>query len=289
MADRPQTPGDVDFAARNGWDRAYELYDDFDLPTYVGLPSFMKLPWITDPAELRARGVDIAIVGAPFDDAVSHRPGRPVRAAGDPRGAVHDRLDPLAAAGRRAVRGPDRRRRRRRQHRPVVDRSRPRADLPQGPRGRGDRRDPDRRSAATTRSPGRPPRRSPSVRRAGQHRHRPLRRPRRHGERRLGRARGARDADAPADRVGRGQGSQLRPGRPARLLAAGRDVRLDAGAGDALAPHARDRGARRGGRGRRRDRRGARRPGRDLPLDRHRRDRPGDGARAPARPSPAAC
>ena len=31
MADRPQTPGDVDFAARNGWDRAYETYDDFDL------------------------------------------------------------------------------------------------------------------------------------------------------------------------------------------------------------------------------------------------------------------
>ena len=50
MADRPQTPGDVDFAARNGWDRAYETYDDFDLPTYVGLPTFMKLPWVTDPA-----------------------------------------------------------------------------------------------------------------------------------------------------------------------------------------------------------------------------------------------
>ena len=35
----------------------------------------MNLPWITDPAELRARGVDVAIIGAPFDDAVSHRPG----------------------------------------------------------------------------------------------------------------------------------------------------------------------------------------------------------------------
>ena len=35
----------------------------------------MNLPWVTDPAELRARNVDVAIIGAPFDDAVSHRPG----------------------------------------------------------------------------------------------------------------------------------------------------------------------------------------------------------------------
>ncbi len=65
----------MDFAARNGWDRDYDTYDDFDLPTYVGLPTFQKLPWVPDPAAIRARGVDIAIVGAPFDDAVSHRPG----------------------------------------------------------------------------------------------------------------------------------------------------------------------------------------------------------------------
>ena len=76
MADRPQTPGDVDFAARNGWDGAYETYDDFDLPTYVGLPTFMRLPWVTDPAELRRRNVDVAIVGAPFDDAVTHKGSR---------------------------------------------------------------------------------------------------------------------------------------------------------------------------------------------------------------------
>ena len=108
MADRPQTPGDVDFAARNGWDRAYETYDDFDLPTYVGLPTFMKLPWVTDPAELRRREVDVAIVGAPFDDAVSHRPGarfgpRAIREAQYTIG-----LDPLAPAGQRAVRDPRR-------------------------------------------------------------------------------------------------------------------------------------------------------------------------------------
>jgi formimidoylglutamase len=64
-----------DFAAANGWDRPYETYADFDLPTYVGPVSFMKLPWITDPAELRRRGTDVAIIGAPFDDAVSHRSG----------------------------------------------------------------------------------------------------------------------------------------------------------------------------------------------------------------------
>ena len=51
-------------------------------------------------------GVDVAIVGAPFDDAVSHRPGARFGPAGDPRGAVHVGLDPLAPAGRRAVRDP---------------------------------------------------------------------------------------------------------------------------------------------------------------------------------------
>ncbi len=67
--------GGRDYAATNGWDTAFETYDDFDLPTYVGPATFMKLPWITDPDELRRRAVDVAIVGAPFDDAVTHRPG----------------------------------------------------------------------------------------------------------------------------------------------------------------------------------------------------------------------
>jgi agmatinase len=64
-----------DYARRHGWDREYEIYADFDLPTYVGPLSFMNLPWVTDPAELRRRAVDVAIVGAPLDDAVSHRSG----------------------------------------------------------------------------------------------------------------------------------------------------------------------------------------------------------------------
>ena len=78
MAERPHEPGasaDRDFAAANGWDREFETYSDFELPTYVGPTTFMNLPWITDPLQLIARSVDVAIIGAPFDDAVSHRPG----------------------------------------------------------------------------------------------------------------------------------------------------------------------------------------------------------------------
>jgi agmatinase len=95
VADRPHDPDlDRDFASLNGWDREYEAYDDFDLPTYVGPASFMKLPWITDPAELRRRKVDVAIIGAPFDDAVSHRPGarfgpRAIREAQYTSGSIH--------------------------------------------------------------------------------------------------------------------------------------------------------------------------------------------------------
>jgi agmatinase len=58
-----------------GWHRDYEVYSDFDLPTYVGPTTFSNLPWVTDPDELRERRVDVAIVGAPFDEMVTHRPG----------------------------------------------------------------------------------------------------------------------------------------------------------------------------------------------------------------------
>ncbi len=53
----------------------YTTYDDANLPAYVGLPSFQKLPWVTDAGELARRRPDVAIVGAPYDDSVSHRPG----------------------------------------------------------------------------------------------------------------------------------------------------------------------------------------------------------------------
>ena len=68
------------------------------------------------------------------------------------------------------------------------------------------------------------------------------------------------------------------------------------GPGHALAHAGRDGGARRRGGDRRGDRAGARRPRPDLPLGRHRRRRPGDGARhrharvrGDARPGAAAC
>jgi agmatinase len=72
----------------------YTAYDDFDLPSYVGLPSFQKLPWLTDAAALAERRPDVAIVGAPFDDAVSHRPGarfgpRAIRAASYMSGSIN--------------------------------------------------------------------------------------------------------------------------------------------------------------------------------------------------------
>ncbi|MFN2484404.1 MAG: agmatinase [Candidatus Limnocylindria bacterium] len=53
----------------------YTEYDDYNLPSYVGSTTFQKLPLVTDAAALLARHPDVAIVGAPFDDAVTHRPG----------------------------------------------------------------------------------------------------------------------------------------------------------------------------------------------------------------------
>src|SRR3954466_12193127 len=58
-------------------------------PDYLGLPTFSGVPYTQDPAELE--GVDVAIVGAPFDDLVSDRPGarfapRAIRTASCPPG-----------------------------------------------------------------------------------------------------------------------------------------------------------------------------------------------------------
>jgi agmatinase len=64
----------------------YTAYHDFDLPAYVGSATFQKLPLLSDAAALTERRPDVAIVGAPLDDGVSHRPGarfgpRAIRAA----------------------------------------------------------------------------------------------------------------------------------------------------------------------------------------------------------------
>jgi agmatinase len=94
---QPATPGT--FASANGWDREHETFDDFDLPSYVGPSTFQKLPWITDPAELGRREVDVAIVGAPLDDGVSHRSGarfgpRAIREANYATGHLHSLQHP---------------------------------------------------------------------------------------------------------------------------------------------------------------------------------------------------
>jgi agmatinase len=76
-------------------------WPDGERPDYAGLPTYAGLPWTEDPAELA--GIDAAIVGAPFDDLVSDRPGtrygpRAIRLASLPRGPHLDTgLDPLTA------------------------------------------------------------------------------------------------------------------------------------------------------------------------------------------------
>jgi agmatinase len=52
----------------------YHEFLEHDLPAYVGLPSFQKLPYLDDAA-LAARRPDVAIIGAPYDEGSSHRPG----------------------------------------------------------------------------------------------------------------------------------------------------------------------------------------------------------------------
>jgi formimidoylglutamase len=64
-----------DFGAINGWRGDYPRYEDADRPVYVGSSTFGKRPLVEDPAELQRRAPDVAIVGAPFDDAVTHRGG----------------------------------------------------------------------------------------------------------------------------------------------------------------------------------------------------------------------
>jgi len=57
-----------------------------DETSYAGLSTFMKVPLVLDPVDLR--GSDVAILGAPMDDMVTYRPGarfgpRAIRAAHD--------------------------------------------------------------------------------------------------------------------------------------------------------------------------------------------------------------
>jgi agmatinase len=103
----PDQPAPTELAVRNGWDQPIDEYSDFDLPVYVGASTFANLPWVADPAELARLAPDVAIVGAPFDDAVSHRPGarfgpRAIRAAQYTSGSLHSLqlgVDPFEILG----------------------------------------------------------------------------------------------------------------------------------------------------------------------------------------------
>ena len=68
-----------DFRLEHSELRGQDEFTEFsskDLPYYSDWHgSFEKLPWATDDESLRASGADVAIVGAPLDDAVSSRPG----------------------------------------------------------------------------------------------------------------------------------------------------------------------------------------------------------------------
>src|SRR5438477_10765924 len=63
-------------------------------PAFVGIPTFLKLPLVQTAAELAAENPHAAIVGAPFDMAVTNRPGarygpRAIRAASNLGRAIH--------------------------------------------------------------------------------------------------------------------------------------------------------------------------------------------------------
>ncbi len=79
---------------RNGWGRDYPAFAEFDLPMYVGMPTYARLPQVSDATALARRQPDVAIVGAPLDDAVSHRAGarfgpRAIREATYTTGSLH--------------------------------------------------------------------------------------------------------------------------------------------------------------------------------------------------------
>ena len=75
MTSFPGVEGTPDFARLNGWDRAFETFDTRVLPNYVDAVTFQKIRRLSEPDEMAREAIDVAIVGAPFDDAVTYRPG----------------------------------------------------------------------------------------------------------------------------------------------------------------------------------------------------------------------
>ena len=87
-----------DLGAQNGWDSEYPEFTGPGEPSYVGSTTFCKRPFVDDPAELARRRTDVAVLGAPFDDGTSFRPGarfgpRAIRAATYTPGTFSLQLD----------------------------------------------------------------------------------------------------------------------------------------------------------------------------------------------------
>ncbi len=70
--DEPSVP---DYGRANGWDRPYPTLGPAEVPGYAGPVAYCGRPVITDVPTLQQRRPDVAIVGVPFDDRVSYRPG----------------------------------------------------------------------------------------------------------------------------------------------------------------------------------------------------------------------
>ena len=63
-----------------------DSYKGNDEPIFVGIPTFLKLPWLKSNAELKKVKPDVAVIGEPFDFGTTIRPGarygpRAIRAA----------------------------------------------------------------------------------------------------------------------------------------------------------------------------------------------------------------
>jgi hypothetical protein len=73
-ADRPfRIPESTLYAAE---DDEFEEFSSTDLPHYADWRgSFYKLAWAADDDAIRAASADVAIVGAPYDEGTSSRPG----------------------------------------------------------------------------------------------------------------------------------------------------------------------------------------------------------------------
>lgn len=75
------------------------------LPAFAGISTFLQLPWVESVEQIAELQPDVAVVGAPFDVAVTHRPGarfgpRAIRAASNlTQGSLHHLglgIEPLA-------------------------------------------------------------------------------------------------------------------------------------------------------------------------------------------------